>query len=301
MEKDLYLFKFLFKFIENSENIRHKLNNTPFLSRTNAQQNEENEGSQEKILKKLRRQSKSQNKESNNCKNENLQQKISNLQEEFVEKFGNNQKLNIFPQDEIQIQFPSKNGDSLQNVRRSLNFENIEDSHEDDSKIDKINKNSLEEKKEKIINENGIQHNENMNFKKLYESVFCVKCLDKRYNLLDFHKEFMNLLNKFDFFKENCKKKELIIVYLQKILNESSDEHPLTNSSKILDNIKVIDENSKTFNNDENLLDKSLKEKLNRMSDVLNVKEFNKFKKSDEENKEIQGIENVDPEEIHKS
>ena len=276
--------------------MRQKLNGTPFQQRSTDQLNDEQR------LKKLRRQSKSINKESNQNKNENLQQKVSSLQEELFEKFGqaaannnnNNQNLNLF--DETLLK--KKSSDSFKNVRRSLNFDNLEnelESHKDSKeKIEILNKNL--NKNEEIIQNLSLNQNKlpNMtkntnnninimlkngdnNYKKIYDSVFCVKCLDHSNTLFDFHKKFMGLLDEVKFFEEKDINeetktiKQLITCYLQKITEEiSTDKTLLQNSSKILDNIKILGDTSKSESfHEENLLDKSLKEKLNRMSDIV--------------------------------
>lgn len=150
-----------------------------------------------------------------------------------------------------------------------------------------------------------------LNFKSFYDGMFCVKCLDNSNSLLEFHKKFMNLLDEFNFFctseqtvLNNCnlkpnKIKLLIPKYLQQVLNQITTNNFSHNSSIMLDNLKAINASEANHLKEKNSLDKSLKEKINRVSeDLINNKNSPPQKDSNNmlENafKDI-GIENIDP------
>lgn len=130
------------------------------------------------------------------------------------------------------------------------------------------------------------KQNMNLNHKSFNESVFCIKCLDKSNNLLEFHNKFINLLDEFNFFGENenqdtniklneNKIKNLIPKYLQKVLDLMMKNENFINSSILLDNISnYIKGSEEIFNKD---LDISLKEKINKLSEEI-VQQKNKKK-----------------------
>lgn len=142
-------------FINLSESKRKILNDTPFMNKLNRPfQNNQNNDSEinEKLLNKLRRQSKSIHKETNNNMNDDLQQKISGLQDVLsLDKFKNeghrsndnevqenNKKTNDITNQIKNNQYQNlnlfhQNNVSYPNVRRSLNFDAVENEKDSQS------------------------------------------------------------------------------------------------------------------------------------------------------------------------
>lgn len=169
---------------------------------------------------------------------------------------------------------------------------------------------------EKMIckNEEDNQRKECVNkltFKNFYEGMFCVKCLDNSNSLLEFHKKFINLLDEFNFFcsseqteLSNCnlkpnKIKFLIPKYLHQVLNQMTTNNFSHNSSLMLDNLKAISGSEVQQLKEKNSLDKSLKEKINRVSEDLIYNKNSPPQKDANIHKQNAlidaGIENLDP------
>lgn len=246
-----------------------------------------------------------------------MEQKISSLQVEVNDKFSQqyNQRINLFQQSDNDSLKESLG--SLRKIRKSFKFDDIEVSHNEESKIDEImevnhefidnkdkNKNEFhqENSNSNIIKENTDSINNDLKFKKLYKSIFCLKCLDKSKSLLEFHKKFLNLLVEFDFFNVNDPTeiepqiRELITHYFQKIISELNKLNLSQKLSKILGEFKLIDNDLKAENVQENFLDKSLKDKLNKMSGIVKTQQnhlsLSFGGKNENENINIKEVEN---------
>lgn len=186
-------------FIFPSDNQRHKLNETPFPLKVD---DKTGGNSQEMSLLKIRRQSRLIKNE----KNLDLDQKICSLENEILQN-----KMNLFQETKLLSRFPES---SMQNVRRSLNFDNIDGDPSDPmGNIDNLPKessNGNETDKTPIFGEKCEVLKEKSGAKTEISVQKRVKMdrVSDTGTMLDFQKEFITLLEKFNFLGGRTEEKD---------------------------------------------------------------------------------------------